>query len=186
LLRTPASDIPRKEVIVTAEQLAQALVVAIVTAFAASVLNNFFELRRLQAMWTRERKDRALLHRRQRLEEGLSAVQRHVHHLLEAQDLMRSYIMDGLADTDDVRETWMQSVREFGSARASMLAVGDEELGRRLQNLYSVIGTSNPDVDTTESDWLGFYDELTGRASLVLDRCRELLEEEESSAIGDE
>jgi len=170
----------------TAEQLAQALVVAIVTAFAASVLNNFFELRRLEAMWKRERKERAALHKHQRLKEKLDAVQGHVFHLLESMDVVRSGYMDGMADGDMIVRTWGEASREFSSARASMLAVGDEDLGRRLQNLYKAIGSIYPSRDTTESEWLGFFDELTGRASLVLDRCRELLEEEELKAVSDE
>lgn len=48
----------KRETIMTADPIGYALLVAVVTAFAASALHHFLEVRRLQALWKHEAEER--------------------------------------------------------------------------------------------------------------------------------
>lgn len=102
----------------TLDQLASAVVLALLTAIFTSWANNFFEERRLNASWEREREERRDQYRRQRLEEQLKPVEawaRHVADLLDlVKDARRAVLpMDETYLTEDQREI-VQQWREWG------------------------------------------------------------------------
>ena len=163
----------------TVEQFAQALIVAVVTAFATSVLNNWFELRRLQSMWKRETNERRAYYRRQRLEQRLASIEAHVESVLrtiQPLDILSRMAKAELAEK--VRDaTW-----SINTAYAMSRAVGDEGLSKVMGDLDSLMAEArrkvlDDKVSSKDSEWLGLLDRVLTVAGVAFSRTDELLEE---------
>jgi exonuclease VII large subunit len=113
-------------------QIGQALLIAIVTAFATAVVGHWFGLRRLReawkqeereraAQWKREMRERMVSYKRQRLEETLGKLQEHVHHLIQAAATISTAPV--IANREERLEKAAQDVLQL-TASISTLALG--------------------------------------------------------------
>jgi hypothetical protein len=163
----------------TVEQVALTLIVAIATAFATSVLNNFFELRRLKTMWKRETNERIANYRRQRLESRLDQVQKFIENLLRI-----NQTPDVL--TLMVQEDVLQKLTDLGwsanIAYATCRAVDDGQLNTAMGQLGRTMPKTKEllidrKVTAEDSEWADHFDKVLGAAGAVLDRIGQLPDE---------
>ena len=163
----------------TVEQVALTFIVAIVTAFATSVMNNWFELRRLQSMWKRETNERIAYYRKQRLEHRLASIEAYL------ESLLRILVPPGLLfklGEPEVVEKVRESVWTVSVAFAVSRAVGDERLSAAIQNLDSLAGelrrkVADGKMGFKDTEWRHVYDRILGVCGVAFKRVDELLEE---------
>ena len=162
----------------TVEQVALTLIVAIVTAFATSVLNNWFELRRLQSMWKRETDERIAQYRKQRLEQRLASIEHYVQTVLATHyphDILT------LIGRKEALEKLTTAAWALNPAFAIGLAVGDERLTRALQDLYTLsprtLELLEQKVSSEDTEWVAHSDKVLEAAGVVFGRSDQLLEE---------
>jgi hypothetical protein len=163
----------------TIEQVALAVIVAVVTAFATSVLNNFFELRRLQTMWKQETDERIANYRKERLQERLASIEAYVESLLRI--LMPSSLLFKLGQ-HEVKEKVRESVWTISIAFAVSRAVGDERLTAAIHNLDSLMREAHQKVADDkaafeDTEWRHLYGRILGVCGEAFSRVDELLEE---------
>ncbi|MCJ7619194.1 MAG: hypothetical protein MUP64_03115 [Anaerolineae bacterium] len=163
----------------TVEQVALTLIVAIVTAFATSALNNWFELRRLQSMWKRETDERIASYRKQRLEQRLASIEGYVESVLRIIQPLDILSRMGKAEVmEKVRDTaWA-----VNTAYAVSRAVGDERLGTAIDGLDGLMGEARrkvleDKVSSEDSEWRGVLDRILQVAGVAFKRVDELLVE---------
>lgn len=163
----------------TTQQLAQALIVAIATAFATSVLNNWFELRRLQSVWKRETDERIAYYRKQRLEQRLASIEEFINQLLAI--LQPLDVISGL-DRDQALQRIGDAGWAVNSAFAASRAVGDTRLTAAIGDLDSLMGEASrmmldKKVSSEDSEWLNLLDKILDVAGGAFTRLDELPED---------
>ncbi len=153
----------------TVEQVALSLIVAVLTAFATSVINNWFELRRLQAMWKRETNERIGNYRRERLQERLAFIEHYLAMLLGSLQPEPTYSMIGREKLEKVTSDLAYAMN---MVVACARAVGDAQLSAAIKDLdllsdEASVLVSEHKVSSEHTEW----DDLSARVLAAAEKA---------------
>lgn len=162
--------------------------IGLVAAIVTASLNNRYERGRLEDMWKREMRERKAHFRRQRLEDKLSLVQRHIHDVVVATDFWQ-WAKRGVAKREEAVAAKRDMQRAIGVAETTTLTIADKELAQAVDELHRAVRTGELEMDN--NDVSGEEREqargmVLVRASLALKRCDELLDELHDNMIPDD
>ncbi len=183
----------------TGVQVGQALLIAIVTAFATSVLYHWFEVRRLDALWTHEEDERAAQWKRetsermahydrQRLDDTLEVLRKHVQESVQVVSDVFLAPTGGLW-TEEAVETAKKVARDMPSVLATALSTGDDQLFTRVRDFRNAMAPALEEevyITATDDEWVLLVENVTNSAALVLQRCDELVRDAYRQGIADE
>jgi hypothetical protein len=161
----------------TVEQVAVSLIVAIVTAFATSVLNNFFELRRLQTMWKQETDERIANYRKERLQERLASIDEFLGMVL---GLLQPADVHPMIGHKKMEKLVSDAAYSMNAMVACALAVGDEQLAEAMNDLDSLSGEFRRlifenKVTSQDTEWHDLSERIAATAAKAFKRIDDLL-----------
>ena len=167
-----------RDIIMSVEQVGLTLIVAIVTAFATSVLNNWFELRRRQSIWTRETDERSAYYRRQQLEHRLASIEGHIENVLR---IHQPFDLLSLMADKEALEHLRAVMWASNTAYAISYAIGDGQLTAALNDLDRLMAKTQKlvveeRVSAEDSKWTDHLDQVLQVAGDAFHRADQLLE----------
>ncbi len=157
--------------------------IGIASAVLTTWLNNRSERERLHDTWKQQRQERQAAAKRQRLEGKLVVVRESIYKLLQWLAMLDGQFT-GIVSTEETTALGADILRTSAQTKATAIATLDQHVAVAVRDLYDSLGPAIEAANfaTADESWPRYLDDMIDKASLVLKRCDELIEQTHDKA----